>query len=207
MFNPLKNNKGLSLVEILISSIIILVVFSALINFLVSSEQSIEEISKSSVANKNIVYIVQSILSRSKAYQFYPEDANGFADSSNLSGITEAKKKTLFEKLAFVTNSKGEVLSVAECPSCNRRMGVSMTPLTSSSVRGLFKVWIVGIEKSYALATKEPANAEGDPSQTVGDAPAGGEIVNAGQDPSAPTEEASSSYKIFLNRKMILPII
>ena len=147
----LKNNsKGFSLIELLVTSTITLVIFGAIIGFLTNTQKQTQDISEDSVINKNVMYIAQTILSQSKNYQFYPsasdpEDPSGFAGlTATDTSIQEAERASVYNILAFTINLKGDIVKVNQCLNCPKRLGVSISPYKK---RGLFKVWIAGIEK------------------------------------------------------------
>ena len=177
-FKLIKKNNGVGLLEILMSSVITLVVFSALVYALTNTEKQLSDISQTSSAYKSAAYISQSLLSHSKTYQFYPVGTEGFAGVTKNFEITSAQKKVVYDLLAFSLNKEGEVQQVEDCPGCQFRVGISIAPLASSQLgtRGLFKVWILGIEK---IADTNDTNDSND----------------------------SNSYKVFLDIKMLAPLI
>ncbi len=141
----LKNNKGVGIVEILISSAIVLTIFTALISFLSGVTKQIEDVSDASLASKSAAYIVQSLLSHSNNYQFYPPGKSGFAGIANTEQSHISANPAVFDVLAFAIDSKGDIIKAEDCPHCESRIGLSLIPL--SNTRGLFKIWIVGIER------------------------------------------------------------
>ena len=146
VFTIIKKNKGFSLIEILVSAAMTMFIFLSLIQFFSNTEKQIKDISDTSVSSKNSVYLIQSILSQSKNYQFYPSSSsdNKFANIE----VSNSNLKNIYDTLAFFISKDGDIKSIESCISnqCIRRLGISLVPVEISGARGLFKVWILGLK-------------------------------------------------------------
>ena len=126
--NILKNNRGVSLIEVVISMGIVGVAVTLYIGANRSTSDLASRAETQTVLQKNIVNYVESI---SSDVGFYQVNYNNQEDFDNINDPDQ-----LMDILPIAWN-KNIIASVEECPTCRGRMGYSISPL-EGQYRGLF---------------------------------------------------------------------
>lgn len=135
----IKNQRGNSLIEILIACAIVLIAFTSTMAFVLSIKKDTQKLLTSRSRSVQLQKIVQLLLADPKLFKvnFNPTEA-----------ATCAALKTADLPLGWNDNSINEV---ADCKGCQGRLGFVIQPFPLQTIRG---VYLVTIHVTHPTITK-----------------------------------------------------
>ena len=126
----IRNQKGVTLIEVVIGGALLATVLTLFINSGRMSSDLVENVELQTILGKNIQTYIESITSNIGYYQIDFEDVANFTE--------EEDSEKLSELLPLAWN-KRVITEIELCDKCPGRLGFVVIPL-SNEYRGLFKV-------------------------------------------------------------------
>lgn len=126
----IQQQKGNSMIEILIASAIVIIVFSSTLTYVVHIKKNTQQVISSRSRSVQIQKIVQMIMSDPKLFKVN-------FDASEVATCTALKNEDL--PLAWDDHN---IYELADCPGCKGRLGYVIQPFPLQSIRGVYVVTI-----------------------------------------------------------------
>ncbi len=130
------NKKAFTLIEVMISSALLIIIFTSFMTFVLNMQRQIINQDKNLALKSVIQNFIQGISSNPSEYQRYysciKKTISSSKPATDIGCVTEASLLT-YDKLAFVLTSDGSLVPKDECPSCKNRFGYLLYPSSVES--------------------------------------------------------------------------